>query len=95
MTTNYQRGRDTEYKVKKELEKEGYVVFRTAGSHGVADIIAINSKVVRLIQVKRTKSDRMPVININEFLKLEVPDFCTKEVWIWFDKRRSWSKRIL
>ena len=38
---NYQKGRAFEYKTKKEYEKKGYLVFRTAGSHSVADLIAI------------------------------------------------------
>ncbi len=38
---NYNRGRAFEYKIKKEFEKKGCLVFRTAGSHSVADLIAI------------------------------------------------------
>lgn len=38
---NYQKGRRKEYKIKKELEESGYIVLRTAGSHGFADLIAI------------------------------------------------------
>lgn len=39
---NYLRGRSREYKIKQELEKEGYVlVVRTAGSHSPVDIIGI------------------------------------------------------
>jgi hypothetical protein len=37
---NYVNGRAFEYKVKKWAEKEmDYTVFRTAGSHGIADLI--------------------------------------------------------
>jgi len=38
---NYVKGRAFEYKTKKEYEKKGYLVFRTAGSHSVADLIAV------------------------------------------------------
>jgi Holliday junction resolvase-like predicted endonuclease len=38
----YRRGRAYEYKVKKQLEREGWTVLRTAGSHGLFDLIAIN-----------------------------------------------------
>ncbi|MEM4323916.1 MAG: restriction endonuclease [Candidatus Nitrosocaldaceae archaeon] len=38
---NYLKGRNFEYKVKKYLEQQGYVVLRTAGSHGIYDLIAI------------------------------------------------------
>jgi hypothetical protein len=37
---NYLSGRAFEYKVKKYLEAKGYLVFRSAGSHSVADLIA-------------------------------------------------------
>ncbi|MFZ8801637.1 MAG: hypothetical protein ACO2PO_01390 [Candidatus Calescibacterium sp.] len=37
----YHKGRRFEYQVKKFLEKQGYIVLRTAGSHGFADLIAV------------------------------------------------------
>lgn len=37
---NYVKGRTFEYKIKKQFEDKGYLVFRTAGSHSVADLIA-------------------------------------------------------
>jgi Holliday junction resolvase len=39
----YKRGRALEYLMKDKLEKQGYFVVRAAGSHGVADIMAIKS----------------------------------------------------
>jgi len=52
--TNYQKGRDKEYRLKRKLEREGFTVLRTAGSHGFADLIAIDyrSRRIRFIQVK-------------------------------------------
>ena len=41
---NYRNGRALEYKVIKELEGKGFTALRTAGSHGVADIVAFRSK---------------------------------------------------
>jgi len=62
MNNNYRRGRQKEYKLKEELEHEGYTVFRTSGSHGIADLIAVkpNREIgeadlfpeVRFVQVK-------------------------------------------
>ena len=40
---NYKRGRAFEYRVMAMCEKAGYTTFRTAGSHGIADIIAIKN----------------------------------------------------
>ena len=49
---NYVNGANFERKVKKELENEGYLCFRTAGSHGVADVIAILGGRTLLVQCK-------------------------------------------
>ena len=38
---NYKRGAAFERRVMAMCEKAGYTTFRTAGSHGIADIIAI------------------------------------------------------
>jgi Holliday junction resolvase len=38
----YGRGRALEYQMKDKLEKQGYFVVRAAGSHGVADLVAID-----------------------------------------------------
>ena len=50
---NYVNGANFERKVKAELENKGWLCFRTAGSHGVADIIAIrHSTVPHIFQCK-------------------------------------------
>ena|SRR6185436_15081652 len=38
---NYNRGRALEYRVMKHFRDEGYEVFRSAGSHSKADVIAM------------------------------------------------------
>ena len=50
--TNYTRGRQFEYRTKKKLEAEGWVVFRSAGSHSPADLIALRTGEVMLVQCK-------------------------------------------
>ena len=62
MATSYQRGRTAEYRSKKWLENEGYLVVRSAGSHGPIDLVAIPAdtteegyfatRCVQVIQVK-------------------------------------------
>jgi Holliday junction resolvase len=42
--TRYHKGRRFEYQFKKWLEEKGYLVLRTAGSHGFADLIAIGKQ---------------------------------------------------
>jgi len=61
--TNYTKGRAFEYEVKKFYEDKGYTVFRTAGSHGLVDIIAIASAndsigLPLLIQCKKYKRSK-------------------------------------
>lgn len=51
----YKKGRRFEYKVKKELEEQGYYVIRSAGSRGVFDLIAIKWDEVLGIQCKLGK----------------------------------------
>ena len=56
---NYNNGRAREYKLMHKLEAEGYVCFRTAGSHTKVDILAFKPSspfhpYVRLIQSKKT-----------------------------------------
>lgn len=48
----YQAGRRFEYEVKEYLENKGYIVLRTSGSHGFADLVAIGHGDVLFIQCK-------------------------------------------
>ena len=41
---NYLAGRTSEYKVMKDLRSKGLEALRTAGSHGVADIVAFHPR---------------------------------------------------
>ena len=53
MTTQYGRGRRFEYRVRTDLERLGYTVFRSAGSKGPADLIALcKGRVPLLVQCK-------------------------------------------
>jgi Holliday junction resolvase len=55
---NYVNGRATEYRAKKELEKDGYTVIRAAGSHGPWDLIAMQGDTgVRCIQIKKVAKE--------------------------------------
>ena len=58
--SNYRAGRAFEYAVKKTLERENYIVLRTAGSHGFADLVAIDPiplEKVAFIQCKIVKTE--------------------------------------
>jgi len=77
---NYQKGRAFEYKIKKAYEKSGYLVFRSAGSHSIADLIAIHpSGLVHLIQCKATSFEKIDKKEI-ETLKRIANMYNTKPV---------------
>ncbi|MCJ7572339.1 MAG: hypothetical protein MUO82_10785 [Candidatus Thermoplasmatota archaeon] len=57
---NYEKGRKFEYEMKELYESLGCLVFRTAGSHSIADLIAIPNTILSfqkpiLIQCKTSK----------------------------------------
>lgn len=55
--TNYRAGARVEYARRKHWNKRGYLVLRSAGSHGAFDLVGIHRESphfpVQLIQVKR------------------------------------------
>ena len=72
MSKQYRIGYYYEKKVKKILENEGYLVWRSPASKSPIDIIAINDKgFVRLIQVKRKRYNVNKLyISREDFLKI-------------------------
>jgi Holliday junction resolvase len=53
MTTNYKRGADFERRAQKLLERIGYAVVRSAGSHSPADLVAMRHGELVCVQCKR------------------------------------------
>jgi Holliday junction resolvase len=53
--TNYRKGYNFERECKELLEKEGYFVVRSAGSHSPFDLVAFNENETLLLQLKRAK----------------------------------------
>ena len=49
---SYRKGASFEYRIKNDLEKNGYYVMRSAGSHGIVDLIALKFGEMLLIQAK-------------------------------------------
>jgi len=69
---NYQKGRAKEYRVRKKWEEAGWTVLRTAGSHGFADLVAINDEYVMFIQCKPNDfpaSEERRLIKENEWAR--------------------------
>ncbi|MFZ8801301.1 MAG: hypothetical protein ACO2ON_03970 [Candidatus Nanopusillus sp.] len=103
MNKLYKKGYYYERKVKKILEKEGYLVWRSPASKSPIDIIAINDKgYVRLIQVKRKEYLINGLyINKKDFLKIyelakrfENIDNVNVEIWAFLGNRlEKYSKK--
>lgn len=53
MPDTARQGRDNEHQARRQLEEAGYWTMRSAGSKGVADLIAIKAGQVLLVQAKR------------------------------------------
>lgn len=55
MVSQYNRGRSFEYRVKQLYEKHGWFVIRSAGSKGIADLVAIapDGMEIHFIQCKK------------------------------------------
>jgi len=70
---HYKKGRRYEYYWKNKLEKQGYIILRTAGSHGFADLIAISpeKEEVLFIQIKTFRKNITPK-QIQSLFKKEI-----------------------
>jgi len=89
MTDRYRKGARYERRAKAELEEDGWVVVRSAGSKGGADLVAIK---VRQIQIKAVNEPRGWAGELEEMVsRLPGGPGLTRELWIW-NKRDGWEK---
>jgi len=91
-------GSNYERRLKKELEKDNWLVLRSAGSHGI-DLLALKPTKHILIEVKSTSKNRLKT-NINQKSK-EQFDMLNKLAqkgftvfyYVWFKGTRTgWHK---
>ena len=101
MNRNYVAGRSYEYKAKAKLEKEGYLVIRSAGSHGKWDLMAVHEGFpVRCIQIKRVqKEGAMKRLFFDWDDQQHVDDqHYREELWVYFKAKWYFSheqKKVL
>ena len=86
---NYNRGVEKERLAIEQLETVGYIAMRTAGSHGVFDVIGLSPTGIRFIQVKRGKEECDVIYDCN-LAKEKMKDLprlpnVSYEVWGWHD----------
>jgi Holliday junction resolvase len=70
MNKNYRAGRAFEYEVVEHWRERGYDSIRTAGSHGLYDVIAFRvDRKPEMVQCKRTSRESEAKRLIEEFKK--------------------------
>jgi len=96
----YIQGRNAEYLVKKELERLGYFVQRSAGSKSV-DLLAILTQktrqeeipIIRAVMVSTSHSPEKIKTDSKKLLKIKFPAIVAMEIWIK-EKRKTQFKQI-
>jgi len=85
--SKYRKGHRWELKIKKIWEEKGYVVYRSAGSKGAADLIALKDGKIVLIQVKvNNKPTRSEVAKLQKEAK---KCKATPLLVLWNSKKRE------
>jgi len=59
-TSHYAKGRKYEWKVRDRLREKGFTVYRSYGSKGALDLVAIRQSSVFGIQCKNTEKSYLP-----------------------------------
>ena len=87
--TNYQKGYRLELRAAKELRAHGYYVIRSAGSHGPADVIALNSSRIIIIQIGTTGSKGPKDEDL--LRRVPAPSGTLRQIWLWDKNARQWE----
>jgi Holliday junction resolvase-like predicted endonuclease len=85
LMTAYRRGARLEYLARDVLRQQGYVVVRSAGSHGPFDLVAVNGRAVLLVQVK--KKGQSIWLALKPLASVRVPRCTRKQVWVYHPAR--------
>jgi len=81
MSSRYQKGYRRERMVREHLQKQGFLVFRSAASKGPWDLIAVKDHIILFIQVKSQK----PTAKDREIFKTITFDrlIVHKQIWVY------------
>jgi predicted RNA binding protein YcfA (HicA-like mRNA interferase family) len=85
----YRSGRRAEYRSADWLRKLGFVVLRTAGSHGLADLVALGKGGVVLVQVKYGRRPGQKEINRFRRAALDVCEHVRLDLHHWRKRARE------
>jgi len=87
------KGARRERQARMILETAGYFVVKAGGSLGCWDLVALGPQGARLVQVKSNERPR-PAERERLALFPRLP-YCTKEVWVFFDRQREPAIEVL
>lgn len=95
--TRYERGRAKEYRAMQLLKAEGWVVSRSAASHGAVDVFAARGGRLLLVQVKSGKA-RVKKEEMEELVRWGKESNGDAEVWHFkgrghLEKRRVFASK--
>ncbi len=91
MNGNYLRGYRVERRAKERLEKLGYLVVRSAGSHSPVDMVGIGVNDIKLVQCKSMQFGKPynPRAELTALSALTAPQNASIELWV-YEQRKGW-----
>jgi Holliday junction resolvase len=91
--TLYEKGRAREYTVMKMLKEEGWMVSRSAASHGAVDVFAAKGGRLLLVQVKSGKA-RVKKEEMEELVRWGRESNGDAEVWHFKGRGHLEKRRV-
>lgn len=93
VASRYARGREREYRTMSILKHEGWLVERSAASHGAVDVFAAKGGKLLLIQVKSGRA-RVKKEELEELVRWGKNSNGDAEVWHFRDGGRMERRRV-
>ena len=90
---NYVSGRISEYKTMQVLKEDGWMVARSAASHGAVDVFAAKGGKILLVQVKRGKA-RATREELEELARWGKSANGDAEVWYYKGRGKLVKRRV-
>ncbi len=90
---NYNRGRSREYRAMVTLKEDGWMVARSAASHGPVDVFAAKGGRVLLLQVKSGKA-RATREELEELVRWGENSNGDAEVWYYKGRGKVVKRRV-
>ncbi|MGD0145704.1 MAG: restriction endonuclease [Nitrososphaerales archaeon] len=93
VVSRYARGREREYRTMNILKQEGWLVERSAASHGAVDVFAAKGGKLLLIQVKSGRA-RVKKEELEELVSWGKNSNGVAEVWHFKDGGKMERRRV-